>query len=187
MMIPFGTGCIDVDGSEFEYYRWLTCDHIPKWENYTSLLQALYTTPFMVSLLMDENRVGDGLDMRNRFIYQNDVPYPDSLRNCRPCSVLEVMIGLAQRYEEEYMTQYDTEDHPIGTWFWPMVDSLGLRGYDNQHFDWGGFNQIMSSFLNRTYSPDGRGSLFYIPNIDVDMRQIEIWRQMMIYYRGGIN
>ena len=39
----------------------------------------------------------------------------------------------------------------------------------------------IKAFLDREYAPDGRGGLFYIPGIDIDMRQVEIWRQMMMW------
>ena len=176
------------DELEQRYYEWLT-GLIPRWvSQYSILLRYLYETPFRVTLLMDENRVGDGLSMRSRFVYnwQLGAVERDILKRQRPCSVLEVMIGLAQRFEEEYMTQYTDED-PIETWFEPMINSLGLRNYDDPHFDFYGYDRIMKTFLDRTYSPDGRGSLFYIPGITEDMRQVEIWRQMMMWNenKGG--
>lgn len=167
------------------YYLWLVGLVSSKWQNYTLLLRRLYDTPFRVTLLMDENRVGDGLNMRDQFAYQGglDIYDRDALKRCRPCSVLEVMVALAQRFEQEYMTNYDDED-PIGVWFGPMVSSLGLTGYDDQHFDPYGFDRIMKTFLDREYSPNGRGSLFYIPDTDQDMRHIEIWHQMMLWNGG---
>lgn len=167
---------------EQEYYEWLT-DLIPNWHNnYSTLLKCLYETPFRVTLLMDENRVGDGLSMRTRFVWSHGlgVTERDILKRQRPCSVLEVMIGLAQRFEEEYMTQFSDED-TIETWFGPMIRSLGLDGYDDGHFDLYGFDRAMQAFFDRTYSPDGLGSLFYIPGTTTDMRQVEIWQQMMLW------
>lgn len=173
------------DELEDRYYEWLIAQ-IPEWGRYSVLLRSLYETPFRVILLMDENRVGDGLGMRNRYAYLCNLnAYErDILKQSRPCSVLEIMIGLAQRFEEEYMTLYSDED-PIGKWFWPMINSLGLTYYDDANFDRFGYSQIMETFLNRAYSPDGRGSLFYIPGSNTDMRQVEIWQQMMMFYEGG--
>ena len=162
------------------YYDWLT-GFIPEWRNrYSVLLRRLYDIPFRVTLLMDENRVGDGLSMRSRYIYfaHMGAEERDILRQQRPCSVLEVMIGLAQRFDEEYMTNY-SDEYPIQTWFGHMIESLGLSAYDDKHFDLYGFDIIMRNFLDRTYSPDGRGSLFYIPGEKDDMRRIEIWQQLM--------
>lgn len=178
------------DELEQRYYEWLT-GLIPGWtERYSILIRHLYETPFRVTLLMDENRVGDGLSMRARFVWAAGLGSieRDILKRQRPCSVLEVMIGLAQRFEEEYMTQY-TED-TINNWFSPMISSLGLQNYDDQHFDLYGFDRIMQTFLDRAYFPDGRGSLFYIPGTKDDMKYTEIWKQMMFWYehnyKGGI-
>ena len=176
------------DELEQRYYEWLVTQHIIGWESYSILLRALYETPFRVLMLMDENRVGDGLGLRSRFSYYNGLNNDERalLRNCRPCSVLEIMISLALRFEEEYMTQYACDD-PIGAWFWPMINSLGFANYDDCHFDRFGYSNIIENFLNRTYSPDGRGSMFYIPGTTTDMRQIEIWQQMMMFNKGGNN
>lgn len=172
------------NASELEqrYYEWLV-SRIPGWcTRYSILVRMLYETPFRVTLLMDENRVGDGLGMRARFVYEMNLGSAerDILKQQRPCSVLEVMLGLAQRFVEEYVTQYTDED-PIGPWFSLMIRSLGLICYDDQHFDLYGYDRILQLFLDRAYSPDGRGSLFYIPGVQMDMRQIEIWRQMMMW------
>ena len=178
----------NADELEQQYYEWLT-ELIPKWRfGYSILIRYLYETPFRVTLLMDENRVGDGLSMRTRFVWSKNLGATerDILKRQRPCSVLEVMIGLAQRFEEEYMTQY-SDENPIEIWFGPMIDSLGLGNFDDRHFDPYCFDQIMLTFLDRSYFPDGRGSLFYIPGTTTDMRQVEIWQQMMMWNinRGG--
>lgn len=169
---------------ESNYYNWLVRIVNGTLGNYSILLRKLYETPFRVTILMDENRVGDGLNMRTRFAwYENlGISERDILKRYRPCSVLEVMIGLAQRFEDEYMTQY--EEPNTGLWFESMIQSLGLGGYDDQHFDLYGFDRIMKTFMDREYSPDGRGSLFYIPNANSDMRRMEIWSQMMMWNKN---
>ena len=56
-------------GEEIEeaYYDWLT-DMISGYKGHMSkLLRQLYMTPFRVTMLMDENRVGDGLTLRYRY------------------------------------------------------------------------------------------------------------------------
>lgn len=170
------------DELEQRYYEWLI-SLVPAWNGrYQLLLRNLYETPFRVTILMDENRVGDGLSLRSRFIWMNQRSNLElvTLKSRRPCSVLEVMIGLAQRFNEEYMTQYNDED-PVGLWFGPMIRNLGLEKMDDQHFNPIEVHHVLRTFLDRDYSPDGRGSLFYIPGITQDMRQMEIWRQMMLW------
>lgn len=179
------------DKLEQQYYFWLT-NWIPGWrQTHSQLLRQLYETPFRVTLLMDENRVGDGLALRTRFAYDTSLPATDreTLKNLRPCGILEVMIALALRFEEEYMTNAVDED-PVGMWFAPMLNSLGLIADGDGAFerDRNRVSLILLLFLDRAYAPDGRGGLFYIPGVREDMREIEIWRQMMMwnaYNKGG--
>lgn len=172
------------DELERHYYIWLT-DWIPEWRTtHSRLIQKLYETAFRVTLMMDENRVGDGLALRTRFVYENNMSSieRDVLKARRPCSILEVMIALALRFEEEYMTVYEDEN-PVSKWFGPMLEHLGLvaDGDGVYEKDIQMVNLKLKIFLDRAYAPDGRGGLFYIPGIPDDMRGIEIWRQMMMW------
>ena len=40
---------------------------------------------------------------------------------------------------------------------------------------------IIDRFLDREFDPDGKGSLFWIPNCRFDLRDTEIWIQMLWY------
>ena len=109
-------------GLEEAYYAWLT-DMIPSLRTiYSRLIWKLFDTPFAPTLAMDLNRLGDGLTLRDRFIWERKGSEDDRewLRKHRPCSVLELMIALALRCEEEYMTGY-TDLDPVGQWFSPML------------------------------------------------------------------
>jgi len=175
-----------------EYYSWLV-GMIPNLNrNYSRLLRLLHEIPFRVVLLMDENRVSDGLALRARFAMQKNLDscVREMLKTAFPCSVLEVMVALSVRLEEDYMTEYG-EDNPIGRWLGPMIDSLGLTLWTDRHFEERTARIQIGTFLDRAYLPDGQGGLFYVPGAQVDMRKIELWQQMMMwveYYkntRGG--
>ena len=179
------------DELEQQYYIWLT-NWISGWRmSHGMLLAKLYDTPFRVTVLMDENRVGDGLALRTRFAYDSNmgIVERDMLKSRRPCSILEIMIALILRFEEEYATTEQEED-PIGTRFGYMLDSMGLLLDNDTVFegDQNRINLILLLFLDRAYHQNGRGGLFYIPGVPEDMRQIELWRQMMIWeqYRQQI-
>ncbi len=180
-----------VDELEQQYYIWLT-NFISRWrDTHSKLIRQLYEMPFRVTLLMDENRVEDGLALRTRFVYETGlgVVERDMLKFQRPCSILEVMIGLIIRFEEEYVIDDLIED-PIGAWFGEMINSLGLMLDDDTVFD-SDLNRvklILLIFLDRAYYPEGRGGLFYIPGTDEDMTKIELWRQIMMYnnFKGGL-
>jgi hypothetical protein len=62
-----------------------------------------------------------------------------------------------------------------------MVGSLGLLDMDDGRYDEIHVNYILEDFINHNYSFDGRGSLFYVQNSAIDMRNLEIWSQMNWY------
>lgn len=76
-------------------------------------------------------------------------------------------------------------------WFWGMIGNLGLRGMTDDIFDERVVDEITERFLARDYSYNGRGGLFYVSKPRMDMRDVEIWYQMMWYLdeeiKGGEN
>ena len=97
-----------------------------------------------------------------------------------PCSVLEMMIALAIRIEETMMDDPRYGDR-TNQWFWLMMSNLGLKYMTDDVFDKVKANDIIYTFLERQYSPDGKGGLFYIRNCEEDLTQIEIGTQVNWY------
>lgn len=171
-----------------EYFAWLSdivCrDRFKKDISYTKLLTFLHQIEFTFVIQMDKNRAADGRYMRYRFALANE--YTDNEINevldCLDgqCSVLEMMVALATRCEENIMdnTRYGNR---TSQWFWQMVVSLGLGGMYNDNFDKRIAEDIIGIFLNRDYSKNGKGGLFTIRNCKFDMRDAEIWYQMCWY------
>ena len=159
------------------YFEWLvdivTKDRYPS-GTFDKLLSQLYDTEFTFVLPRDENRAIEGIHLRRRFDYD----YFESDNS--PCSILEMMIALAIRCEEEYM-----DDPKIGDrtkqWFWRMVTSLGLGSMTDERYDSDRVTDILEQFLNREYSYDGRGGLFRIKNPPRDLTTVEIWKQFCWY------
>lgn len=144
-------------------------------ETHNKLLWQMYGTPFYYSNSTDENRIFDGLKLRETY----DEYYADSHSNI-PCSVLEVLIALAKRCEEDIMEDPDSEDK-TPQWFWIMIQNLGLLSIDDAHYDEMRVQKILTKFMNREYGPDGRGSIFYSDNKDRDFRSADLWYQMSWY------
>lgn len=170
---------------ENDYFEWLfelVCKN--RYSNQTSyrkLLMELHRKPFRFLILMDENRAEDGVKLRYRFAREYDYPIDNADEYIVGlCSVLEMMIALAIRCEEDYMDNAVIGDR-TRQWFWNMVTNLGLGSMDDNRFDRLLVNDILERFLNREYEPDGRGGLFRIKNCDTDLREVEIWHQMCWY------
>lgn len=140
--------------------------------SYDQLIHILHLTPFYSSIPMDKNRIEDGLNLRTRYSHQ--------MTKDEPASVLEVMVALAYRCEEEYMADPDYGDR-TGEWFFGMIQSLGLAGMDDSRFNLIYTMNILERFLNREFKPNGEGSLFTVQNSNQDFRKTEIWYQMCWY------
>lgn len=159
------------------YFEWLvdmaTYNRYPS-GTYDKLLEHLYNTEFIFTLPRDENRAIDGIHLRRRF----NLEYAES--DDSPCSVLEMMIALAVRCEEEYMDDPSVGDR-TRQWFWRMVTSLGLGSMTDDRYDSDLVSDILEQFLNREYGYDGRGGLFRMNNPPRDLTTVEIWKQLCWY------
>lgn len=165
-----------------EYFDWLfnvVCGHrYSKQISYRKLLMHLHNTEFIYSIPRDENRAEDGIDLRYRFSTFKGYDAAEYLDE--PCSVLEMMIALAIRCEENIMDDPDMGDR-TGYWFWSMVTTLGLGHMTDDQYDRSLVDDILTRFLNREYDPDGKGGLFQIRRCDRDLRKVEIWFQLCWY------
>ena len=175
-----------------EYFDWLydfvcTSKNFPG-VSYRKLFSLLHDIEFIYILSNDENRYDDGIELRRRFsleklgytVYDKDgYDYILDILDS-PCSVLEMLIALSLRCEEEIM-----DDPRYGSrlkqWFWGMIKTLGLQTMTDDNFDESFVERKIFIFLNRQYDSDGSGGLFYIPNSNEDMRELSIWAQLNRY------
>lgn len=167
-----------------EYFDWLCqliFDH--RHTNYQELLSKLHDREFVYIIDMDGNRFEDGIELRYRFARERGYDYGliASELDIKPCSILEMMVALALRCEEHIMDDY-TFGNRTAQWFWGMIDSLGLGQMDNFHFRRQICDDIIDTFLDRNYAPNGRGGLFTLINNQRDMRSVEIWYQACAYF-----
>lgn len=157
-----------------DYFEWL-CDivYIDKDSediSFRKLLRYLYDTEFTYSILKDENRAEDGIGLRDRF-GEYDI--------FGKCSILEMMVALSIRCESIM------DDTRIGNrtrqWFWSMIVNLGLGAMTDARFDIEFVEDTITRFLNRDYEPNGKGGLFTVEDTDYDLRDVEIWIQLLWY------
>lgn len=167
-----------------EYFEWmyqLVCnDRYYKKLSYRMLLKHLHNIRFTYILKLDSNREKDGVNFRYRFGYENNYPREtiDLYLGNSPCSVLEMMIALAFRAEDQIMDDPKFGNR-TGQWFWNMIVSLGLGTMCDEKFDKRYVEKVILRFLNRDYEPNGKGGLFTIDNCKYDLRDVEIWYQFM--------
>lgn len=160
-----------------QYFQWmlsLVSDDTKDAHMYENLLRKLHAYEFSYILPMDKNRYNDGVSLRYRFLYTNELlEYKDILEQF-PCSVLEMMVALALRIEEDIMSNFEIGDR-TAIWFWDMIDSLGVLSGDKT------VEAVLEKFLNRQYKKNGEGGLFTVKRSTIDMRTEEIWYQVCWY------
>lgn len=167
-----------------EYFEWLynlVCENrYSKQISYRKLLMYLHDTEFRYLISKDENRAEDGMDLRYRFAYEHADIEDAELYLSGPCSVLEMMIALALRCEENIMDDPRVGNR-TGQWFWGMIVNLGLGSMTDTRFKKQFVEDTVERFLEREYEPDGRGGLFTIRDCIRDLRTVEIWHQLCWY------
>ena len=143
--------------------------------NYQNLLWKLYSTDFYYELAFDENRAADGLYLRKMYFRETGFSVAE-----RPCSVLEMMIALAKKAEDDIMHNPDFGDRS-GYWFWTMIQNLGLDMYDDSYFFESEVDKILDIFVHRRYENNGFGGAFPVHNKTRDVRKTDLWWQMNAY------
>lgn len=146
---------------------------------YLLLMKDLYSADFAPVLVHDQARVLDGLELRRDFGGRTD---PN-----KPCSVLEMMIGLAKRIDFQLEDPDILGENIISEWFWSMITNLGLDICIDEEYGaaWDSWfvKERVDRLVNREYDPSGFGGLFPLMNPKEDQRNVEIWYQMNAYLR----
>lgn len=167
-----------------QYLFWLTslvCDEYHQ-RYYQNLLETLHEREFTWVIDNDINRAADGIDLRARFSEENNLDFLKCRRILNgPCSVLEMMVGLACRCEDGIMGDEEYGDR-TSEWFWLMIRNMDLMDMDDESFDANHVHEVITKMLNRGYRRDGRdGGLFVIDHPRRDLRRVEIWYQLNWY------
>ena len=150
-----------------DYYLWL--DSLVNDGNHSILIRYLYDHPYRWQFTLDENRAAGGLNLRSKYACENGIDIQDV--GCGPCSVLEMLIALADRMTEIL-------DMDIFNWFWTLLSNLGLDRFNDAYFDEGQVNYILQVWLDRAYNRKGNGSLFPLSRYPGDCRNLDTWGQM---------
>lgn len=155
--------------------------------NHRQLILQLHQTQFVVYNLKDQPREADGIDLRFRYCWDTGIDYKNyneySFSDLIPvdhCSILEMMIALAYRADENF-TRKTNNESTVPNNFWDMVKNLGLMGETDDFYDYDTVCNTLDHFNKRTYEPNGHGSLFRFNNPKDDMREIDIWYQLCWY------
>lgn len=174
----------DVKNAYFHWlYNWMSGERYHYNISFKRLLMQMHDTEFVYTIRNDQNRAEDGVNLRYRFAKSGTIDEPvDYILEClaRPCSVLEMIVALANRCEEDYMDDPAYGDR-TAQWFWGMISNLKLGNMLDAWYDKDYVEYTLQKFLHRDYAPDGTGGLFRVRGYKGDMRKIEIWHQMCYF------
>lgn len=161
-----------------EYFEWLVDllqdDYLR--DNYQKLLWKLFTTEFTWIVDYDSNRAKDGIYLRYLFSRDIDEDFDMNIG----CTVLEMMVALARRCEDDIMYDPDIGDR-TGYWFWTMIQNLTLDIYDDYMYDERAVEYILEVVLERKYARNGHGGLFPCDKNGTDFRKMDLWWQLNTY------
>ena len=178
-----------MNASGLNYYRWLLSKiDIFKHEEHRTLVSVLFDRVYDCFIANDSNRKETGLYLR--YVFEEETGYPISeykeVGLNVPCSVLEMLVGLAMSIENDIMYDPEIGDR-TAEWFWMMIYNLGLHKATNEEigldfrFGIAYIDHILNTWLDRTFDYDGTGSPFPLENPHEDQRKVEIWYQAMAY------
>lgn len=110
-----------------QYFNWMyDMVFTKRAPSYVRLLRYLNSQEFTYNIRLDGNRADDGLYLRYRFKQENHLRAVDVDRCLTgKCSVLEMMVALCLRIEEDIMDD-PVKGNRIHKWFHVMLKSLGL-------------------------------------------------------------
>ena len=147
-----------------EYDNWiidLATDWCSNYGHYGRLMEFLHSIPFYstVQIPLDKNRGADGKDLRLRFVEStNEYSYNHAYLYLMDydATMLEVMVALALRCEENIMHDIDLGDRSF-EWFYGMLCSSGLNVCYDEQFDKNEAGNIVNRVLERKYARNGKG------------------------------
>lgn len=168
------------------YLNWLfnTVKDKEGWKltTHKKLLCRLHRTPFLVQDPNDQPRENDGIDLRWRFAWEcghvgDELIYIDNFNDER-CSILEMMVSLALRADENFY-KTNNDETTVAFLFWNMIKNMGLLNETDNVYDDEMVVYKLDKFNNRMYDINGDGGLFMFPhNHTEDFRNVDIWTQL---------
>lgn len=162
------------------YFQWLYSLVAPTrvtnpTQSYVKVLRIIHSTEFLWFIPNDDNRAQDGKELRPEFLEAEGIDGVDDEWMNRPCSMLELMIGLSRRLS------FEGEGEPAA-WFWTLMENLELERYnDKAIFPEEVIEKTLKDVIFRTYDPDGRGGFFPLEAPEKDQRKVELWYQFNAY------
>lgn len=160
---------------EEAYFNWLCAKVLTVTVPiYWGLMRILHQKEFSWIVTGDKNRAADGVELRDDFFRETHLPMDESWY-AQPCSIFEALLAFANRASFQM-------DEPARDWFWKFMTNLDLDEYRQVYEeDVPIIEDILDTFVWRTYEPSGHGGMFPMRWPQHDQREVEIWYQFCQY------
>jgi hypothetical protein len=157
------------------YFKWLCARVLTQPSTmYVDLFRLLHDTPFTWIIPGDRNREEDGCELRYYFMDETGLDASSEWFN-RPCSVLEMLVAFARN--AAFQTNISDQE-----WMATFLENLNLVRFRYlRRTDVPVVEEIINTFLWRTYDPSGVGGLFPMRSTMHDQRTVELWYQLSEY------
>jgi len=145
--------------------------------SYWKLARKLYTTEFVWLIPNDDNRVEDGILLRQEFVDEQGSDGVTDTWMTLGCSVLEMMVALARR------AAYQSGE-PAADWMGRFFTNLGIVDFKDSKYNATAdrrVTDILETFITRGYREDGIGGLFPLQRHRQDQTKVELWYQLNEY------
>lgn len=152
------------------YFDWL-CSMIEarKGSSSAKIAKVLFALPYKAIVHLDENRVEDGVTLRNEYAFEAAL---DEVPDWGECTFLEMLIALSERMGMQI-------DMNTATCFWHIMKNLGFRKFSDP--DPVKLREAVNRVVTRTFESDGSGGLFPLKEEAPNQREEHIYRQMQLY------
>lgn len=171
---------------EENYFYWL-CDTVGGAGKYEKMLRILFNKDYYWLIAHDDDRVLDGIRLRE--IFSKFFSYNSYLK-LGQCKVLEVLVSLAISCEDDIMHVSELGDRTY-VWFWIMIENLGLTDarFEDKNMGQKEAQDVVDRvdfMLERKYGNDGIGSLFPVEGFEsknaqiskVHYSRLDLWTQL---------
>lgn len=143
-------------------------------DNYVRLYSKMHEIPFKCIREMDENRLQDAIEYREKIAKMYGVPYNPFI----PASCLELLLSLAYRFASVLFAPNDPDFDGQEEIFSLFIENLGLNVYDDDNFNEKAVEKILNRWMNREYNADGtNGNIVCKPGYR-KLREMDIWMQL---------
>lgn len=149
------------------------------------LLFTLYSIDYYydANQPIDGCRGEDGLDIRREYFKISGSSDEQKALELRSCTVLEWLLGMAIRCENQIMFN-EAEGDRTALWFWSMIDNMGFSGFTDIYWNDRArtiVHSTLDDIMLRDFPCDGSGTPFPLCDTSEDVRECDWWKALNLW------